>query len=297
MDISRPAIGVKIDNHTAARPQTGLESADIVYEELVEGGITRFLAMYHCGDAGDLGPTRSARAVDPDLLVQYAPVLFAYSGGSPNVMRKVGATPGVIDLQSGINASGYSRRRGRPAPHNLYTSTDRIRSLPRAQGVAGPPRTGLIFDQSLSGEEGVPQGASPPDPAPPPPTGNKVFFSYSGGAAGTTVSYAYDAPSRRYLRSFGGRPHQAASGAPLGAANVLVLKVHVDRRGKSPEILAHGGGEATLLRGGRFVQGQWIRPSLTDQTALFDASGQPMKLAPGNTWIHLLPNDRALTLE
>ncbi len=80
LDVNRPAMAVKIDNHPRARPQTGLETADIVYEELVEGGLTRFMGIYHCGDAADLGPVRSARAVDPDIMTQYAPVLFAYSG-------------------------------------------------------------------------------------------------------------------------------------------------------------------------------------------------------------------------
>ncbi|HYN98635.1 MAG TPA: DUF3048 domain-containing protein, partial [Actinomycetota bacterium] len=124
VDINRPAMAVKIDNHPRARPQTGLETADIVYEELVEGGLTRFLAIYHCGDAADLGPTRSARAVDPDILTQYAPVLLAYSGASPNVLAKVGRTPGVINLMHGSTGPAYSRRGGRPAPHNLYTSTE-----------------------------------------------------------------------------------------------------------------------------------------------------------------------------
>lgn len=298
VDINRPAVGVKIDNHQAARPQTGLELADIVYEELVEGGITRFLAMFHCGDAADLGPTRSARAVDPDLLVQYAPVLFAYSGGSPNVLNKVAATAGVIDLKHGNNSSAYSRGHGRSAPHNLYTSTERIRSLPRAQGVIGPPKTGLVFDRSLATSPASPASPlSPPAgaPAQPAPVGNKVSFSYSG--TGSAVSYAYDPAGQRYLRSFGGQPHNSASGAQLSAVNVVVLKVQVDRRGKSPEILVNGGGEATVLRLGQAIQGRWNRPALTDQTTLVDAAGQPIKLAPGNVWINLVPNDRPVTLE
>jgi hypothetical protein len=301
VDINRPAVGVKIDNHANARPQAGLEAADIVYEELVEGGITRFLAMFHCGDVADLGPTRSARAVDPDLLVQYAPVLFAYSGGSPNVLNKVAATAGVIDLKHGNNSSAYSRGHGRSAPHNLYTSTDRIRSLPRAAGVMGPPKTGLVFDRSLAASPASP----PPSPVappgavatPPPAPGNNVSFSYSGSGGGSLVSYNYDPAGRRYLRSFVGRPHTAASGAQLTAVNVVVLKVIVDRRGKSPEILVNGGGEATVLRLGQAIQGSWNRPGLGDQTKLVDAGDQPIKLAPGSVWIHLLPNDRPVTLE
>lgn len=300
LDINRPAVGVKIDNHARSRPQTGLETADVVYEELVEGGITRFLAMFHCGDAANLGPTRSARAVDPDILVQYAPVLFAYSGASPNVLRKVASTAGVVDLQHGANGAAYSRVRGRPAPHNLYTSTDRIRALPRAQGIMGPPKSGFLFDQALVTAEPAPPPAGAPPAGPPAPTvpvANKVSFSYSGAGGSNVVSYTYDPAGRKYLRSYGGQPHIAASGAQLSAVNVLVLKVNVSRAGSSPEITVTGTGEATVLRGGQVIQGRWIRPGLGDQIALADGSDQPIKLVPGNTWINLLPADRPVTLE
>ena len=292
-------MAVKIDNHPASRPQTGMETADIVYEELVEGGLTRFLAVYHCGDAADLGPTRSARAVDPDILTQYAPVLFAYSGGSPNVTAKVERTAGIINLVHGSNGPAYARRGGRPAPHNLYTSTERIRTRPAAQGVVGPPKTGLVFNPRL-GQEPAPTASpapagSPAAPPPPPgPPGNKVSFSYSGAAV---VSYTYDPASRRYLRSQGGSPHRAASGAQLGGTNVVVLKVPVQRGGSSPEISVVGGGEAIVFRNGQAVQGQWSRPGLSAQTTLVDAAGKPIELAAGNTWINLLPNDRPATLE
>lgn len=294
LDINRPALAVKIDNHPRARPQAGLEGADIVYEELVEGGLTRFMGIFHCGDAGDLGPTRSARAVDPDLLVQYAPVLFAYSGASPNNLRKVASTPGIIDLKQGTNGAAYSRRAGRPAPNNLFTSTPKLRSLPRAAGVMGPPKTGLIFDQALAMPPPVPPASGTPAPAPPGPAGNKVSFAYSPASS---VSYQYDPASRRYLRFQAGAPHKAASGVQLGAVNVIVLKLPVDRTRSSPEIAVAGTGEATVLRGGQAVQGRWVRPSLGEQMTLVDGAGQPIKLAPGNTWINLLPNDRPLTLQ
>lgn len=309
LDINRPAMAVKIDNHPNARPQTGLETADIVYEELVEGGLTRFMAIYHCGDAADLGPTRSARAVDPDILTQYAPVLFAYSGASPNNLAKVARTQGIVNLVHGSNGPAYARRGGRPAPNNLYTSTDKIRARPAAQGVVGPPKTGLVFNPKLgetaspspspspgptatAASPGAPAPAAPPPPAGPP--GNKISFSYSGAAG---VSYTYDPASRRYLRMQAGGPHRAASGQQLGATNVVVMKVAVDRGGSSPEIAVAGRGEAIVLRHGQAIVGQWVRPSLAEQTTLIDGAGQPIELAAGNTWINLLPNDRPYTLE
>jgi len=309
VDITRPAMGAKIDNHPRSRPQAGLETADIVYEELVEGGLTRFMGIYHCGDAADLGPVRSARAVDPDILVQYAPVLFAYSGASPNNLNKVAATAGVINLLHGANGPAYARRGGRGAPHNLYTSTENIRSRPAAQGVKGPPRTGIVFNPKLgevaspspspSPSPTGPATASPGAPAPvaPPPVaapGNKVSFAYSAAAV---VSYTYDPATRRYLRTQGGGPHNAASGAQLSGVNVVVMKVPVSRGGSSPEIAVTGSGEAVVLRYGESIHGKWNRPGLADQTTFVDDAGQPIEFAPGNTWINLLPNDQSFTVE
>ncbi|MEX2587810.1 MAG: DUF3048 domain-containing protein [Actinomycetota bacterium] len=299
LDLDRPALAFKIDNHPRARPPAGLESADIVYEELVEGGLTRFLGINHCGDAEDLGPTRSAREVDPDILVQYSPVLFAHSGASPNNLRKLRATAGIVDVSHGVAGPAYSRRRGRPAPHNLFTSTERLRSLPAAQDVKGPPETGLVFDPDLGKKpEESPSPAESPaagsKPEPAAAAGNSVSFSYSGAAA---VSYTYDPETRRYLRAIGGQPHLAATGEQLSATNVVVMKVAVNRSGSSPHIAVAGSGEAIVLRNGETIRGEWIRPSMTDQTVLVDAARKPIPLAPGNTWINLLPNDRPATVE
>ncbi|MEX2552397.1 MAG: DUF3048 domain-containing protein [Actinomycetota bacterium] len=280
-DLTRPVHAVKIDNHPRARPQVGMPQADVVYEELVEGGLTRFLAVFHCANAPRLGPIRSARLVDPDLLVLYSPVLFGYSGAAPPVLAKVRSTDGVINLVHGGNGAAYQRSGARSAPHNLYTSSDALLARPAAQGVKGPPRTGYIFDPGLLAG---PQG----------PTGSGVDLSYSRGSS---ASYSYDAASKKYLRSQGGGPHNDESGAQLSATNVLVFKVPVQLVGGSPHIGVTGEGEATVLRGGQAVQGRWRRPSLGDQFTLVDASGQPINLAPGNIWINLVPTDRAVTVK
>jgi hypothetical protein len=281
-DITRPVHAVKIDNHPRSRPQTGMQLADVVYEELVEGGLTRFLAVLHCQTAPRLGPIRSARLVDPDLLVLYSPVLFGYSGASPQVLTKVRSTAGVINLEHGANGPAYQRSGGRPAPHNLYTSSDALLARPAAQGVKGPPRTGYTFDPSLLA------GSPAPSPA------ASVDLSYSGRSS---VSYTYDAAAKRYLRSQGGGPHKDDSGAQLSATNVLVFKVPVQVGGGSAHITVTGEGEATVLRGGQAVHGRWRRPSLGDQFTLVDAAGQPINLAPGNIWISLVPSDRAVTVK
>lgn len=278
-DLSRPVHAVKIDNAAKARPQAGMMQADVVYEELVEGGLTRFLVVLHCQTAPRLGPIRSARLVDPDLLIPYAPVLFGYSGAAPPVLAKVRSTPGVVNLVHGGNGPAYRRSGSRPAPHNLYTSSEALMARPAAQGIKGPPTTGFTFDPGLLA------GAS---------GGGGVDLSYSNASS---VSYAYDAGSQKYLRSQGGRPHNDESGAQLSATNVLVFKVPVQIAGGSPNIGVTGEGEATVLRASQAVQGKWRRPSLTDNFTLVDNSGQPIKLAPGNIWINLVPTDRAVTVK
>jgi hypothetical protein len=280
-DITRPVHAVKIDNHPRARPQIGMQQADVVYEELVEGGLTRFLVVFHCQTAPRLGPIRSARLVDPDLLVLYSPVLFGYSGAAPAVLAKVRSTAGVINLVHGANGPAYQRSGARRAPHNLYTSSEALLARPAAQGVKGPPRTGYTFDASLLAGPAASSSQS------------GVDLSYSSGSP---VSYTYDAGSKKYLRSQGGRPHNEESSAQLSATNVLVFKVPVRLVGGSPHIAVTGEGEATILRGGQAVQGRWRRPGLGDQFTLVDASGQPINLAPGNIWINLVPADRAVTV-
>lgn len=279
-DITRPAHAVKIDNAARARPQVGMPQADVVYEELVEGGLTRFLVVLHCQTAPRLGPIRSARLVDPDLLIPYSPVLFGYSGAAPPVLAKVRATPGVINLVHGANGPAYQRSGARRAPHNLYTSSEALLARPAAQGVTGPPSTGYVFDPNLPA-------------APPGPLGRGVDLSYSRASS---ASYDYDPASQRYLRSQGGRPHNDESGAQLSATNVLVFKVPVQIAGGSPHIGVTGEGEATVLRAGQAVQGRWHRPSVNDHFTLVDAAGQPIALAPGNIWINLVPTERAVTV-
>lgn len=295
-DVERPALAVKVDNAVAARPQAGLENADIVYEELAEGGITRFLAVYHCSDAKNLGPVRSARMVDSEILREYEPVLFAYSGANPLVLEKVKSTSGVVDLRHGKYGRAYRRVKGRPGPHDLFTSTEKIREL--SNGTRGAPETGLRFAKEKSPTKPVPNG-SPSQEQPPP--GTSVSFSFAGGAV---VRYAYDAASGAYFRYQGDQPHTADGGSHLSATNVVVLKVRVtgghirDAAGNvSPEISLLGSGPAIVASRGVAKTVKWERKGLSDHLRLVDADGGQVTILPGNTWIHLLPESRTITIE
>ena len=292
-DVEQPVVALKVDNIRTARPHAGLESADIVYEEIVEGGITRFMAVYHCREADEVGPIRSARAVDADILREYVPVLFGYSGGNPGVRAKVGSTEGVVDLAERSNGSLYRKMSGRSAPSNLSTSTGNLRG---ASNVTGAPSIGLVFNPDIA----FPTPDPTASPGAPPPVGRKVTFSYSRT---NPIVYTYDDASNSYLRFHGDTPHKSTSGVQLSARNVVVLKIEVtpgrglDSAGNpSPEINLIGSGKAFVLRGGHFVEGEWKRPSLSARTTITTAEG-PIELLPGNTWIHLLPSERTATVE
>lgn len=295
--VDRPALGVKIDNARPARPQAGLEAADIVYEELAEGGITRFLAMYHCNDADELGPVRSARLVDSDILREYAPVLFAYSGGNPLVKKKVEETDGIVNLRFGARPEGFERKKGRSSPHNLFTSTAKLRALSTELGT---PKSEFVFSAVAQSTVPAATGSSPTGPSPSPPVGTAVSFSYAGSAP---VLYNYDPGTTAYLRTQSDKPHLSATGAQISAINVVVLKVKVvagtirDSAGNfSPEITVVGTGEAVYLSRGIATNGKWSRPNERDRTMFLDSKGLPYRLAPGRTWIHLLPADRPITV-
>src|SRR5438445_1471791 len=118
---NRPALAMKVENLPSARPQTGLSWADIVYEEPVEGSITRFIVVYQCQDASRVEPVRSARLTDPDILVQFGKPLFAYAGGVPKVVTAV-REAGLIDVNFNTPraAADYHRDPNRSAPHDLY---------------------------------------------------------------------------------------------------------------------------------------------------------------------------------
>lgn len=293
-EIARPALAIKIDNAAPARPQAGLENADIVYEEMAEGGITRFLAVYHCSDAPKVGPVRSARLVDADILREYGKVLLGYSGGNSLVLEKIASTASVVDLRHGKYGKAYRRIDGRPGPHDLFTSTGELRALTK---VEGRPKTGLVFG-TRSKEHPGSKGSNGATPS--PSAGATVSFAYAGSIP---VRYTFDRASGSYLRFHGEKPHNSEASGQLRAVNVLVLKVKTrpgqirDSVGNySPEIIVIGKGEGVLLSGGVAGSVVWERESLNENMRLEEASGETVPLVPGNTWIHLLPSDRSYTL-
>ena len=265
----RPALVVKIDNNPAARPQSGLNAADIVFEEIVEVG-TRFAAVFHNASANPVGPIRSGRTQDVDLLGGLQAPLFAWSGGNGGVTRAI-ADSDFIDTYHSAPRGTYRRQGNNGAPHNLYSDTDALWALTTPE--AGRPIP--LFSYLPPGEA----------PAGNPATRAEVRMDSDN------VLWEYDPASNAYWRSTNGRRHDDANdGQQLNAANVVILDTPyrpsvVDRR--SPEAVTIGGGPATVLSGGTVRTGSWLRNTRTDGIALFADDGTAIELLPGRTWVEL----------
>ena len=272
----RPALAVKVENLPAARPQTGLSFADVIYEEPVEAGITRFIVVYQCQDAERIEPVRSARLTDPSILVQYGRPLFGYAGGVQKVINAV-ADAKLIDVNYIKAGTAYHRDDARIAPHNLYTSTRALYQAGHA-GAVLPPAV-FTFDPT------VPSSAS---------SATSVHVPFSGDS---DVFWRWSSGGHQWLRSYGSTPATYSDGSQIGSTNVVIQSVKVvmtditDVNGvHSPEVISTGSGTCYVLRDGGMIKGTWSRPSASDVTVFKDSHGDPIPLAPGRTWVELVPN-------
>ncbi len=277
--LSRPAIDMKIDDDYYARPQSGINQADLVYEEVVEGGITRWLAVFQSHGASTVGPVRSVRQTDAELV---SPIggLFAYSGGIPAFVADVMAT-GVKDVGATTgDPSAYYRDTSRLAPDNLYTSTSSLwQAAP--SGLAPPPP---LFSYRTLGTSFDAAGMT---------TVGSVSIQMSGV---TTVGWQWDPVGKVWDRSEGGRPSVDASGQPIAFTNLIIEYVpyhdtgYVDPAGNPvPDAKTVGTGEALVFSGGEVARATWSKSSARAITRYRQASGQAVELEPGNTWVELLP--------
>lgn len=283
--LKRPVISAKVDNSSEARPQSGLDHADVVFQELIEGGDTRYLAMFQSQDADPLGPIRSVRRTDADIV---APVggLFAYSGGVPPFVDAVRAA-GVVDVGAVSDAAAYNRVSGRPAPHNLYTSTTSLRKA--TPSGTGPPSP--LFDYVSPGGSFSAKGATP---------ASSLVASFGSSSSDT---WSWVASANEWQLTIGGVPQtDQAQNAPVGATNVIVQMVTyhdtstVDAAGNpSPAATVIGTGKAVVLSGAQAVDATWSKPDQHSVTN-YSAGGSGLRLLPGRTWVLLVPVGSQVTV-
>ncbi len=279
--VDRPALAVKIENSIDARPQTGLNAADMVWEEVVEGGITRFVAVYDSQVPPQIGPVRSVRPMDPAIA---GPLhgLFAFSGGQKQYVDAVAAA-GLQVLSQDAGAKGFYRVSVRRAPHNVYATPQTLWNQADSAHRAPPPPQ---FAFAATGQQPTAVTAGTPAAA--------LTLTLSGVSH---PQWTWSQPDGAWLRSEGATPAVEAPGGRLHATNVVVLRVDVvntsavDPAGNPvPETRLIASGQALVATGGHTVSATWSKSAIGSPVVLTGAGGAPVTLAPGNTWVELVPN-------
>jgi len=270
-----PVLAVKIDNIVYARPQTGLNDADIVYVLPVEGGLSRFLAIFSSHIPPVIGPVRSARDDDLQLLRQFGRPAFAWSGAQPQLTRVVERAR-IVDVGADVTG-GYFRSSNRIAPYNLYANTRTL--LAEAKGASKAHDIGFKFG--------------------PPDRGGRRTSSQSVTYPAASFRFTWSARRGRWLVWMDGSRAETTERQQMSAATVVIQHTVVSRShfleyGKPPPYAQTiGHGTAIVLRNGRAYKADWSRPKQDDGTTFTTRSGQPMRFAPGPVWIVLVGNRAA----
>lgn len=268
-EYNRPALVLKIDNHPRARPQVGINQADIVWEELVEGSITRLAATFHEQVPLVVGPVRSARTGDIALISQLNVPLFGASGANSGVLTALADAP-LINVNA-LVAAGYFRASGRSAPHNLFARPYSLYTYGENAGI--PPQ--LMRYREVGAAAAGEQAAG-------------VDIDWGN----TQITYRWNGTG--WQRNQNGTVHVDADGLAVAPPNVIVQITPYGISGadaESPEAITVGSGVAYIYTGGNMIEGTWSRANATDRIEYRDADGAEVLLAPGRTWIAVAPED------
>ena len=280
----RPAMVVKIDNFPGARPQSGLNEADIVYEENVEQ-LTRFAAVFHSNGADPVGPIRSGRTQDVDLLGSLNKPIFVWSGGNARVSAAINSSDLVPVNETKAGKAMFrndDKNVGSTAgPHDLFGNVSALYSF--AAPDAGPPPQQFQY-RKVGSAPGTGEDSD----------GVKVSMDNA------KVRWQWDPASGTYLRFTDEKVHEdRLTNAQLATSNVIVLYVDYipsPADGRSPEAQTEGYGVAWVFTGGKYIQGSWVRADRLQPFTLADTDGNPILLAPGHTFIELARSAKGVNI-
>ena len=277
--LTRSSVACKIDNSDAARPQLGLNRTDVVFDEMVEGGLTRLVGIWQSDLPDAIGPVRSIRPMDPDILSAFGGIV-CYSGGQAvftNMMKNTNVFNASETSEQGNGT--FSRTTSREAPHNVIVNVLKLSS--DHPEIAAPPAQ-FNFAADLATATAAAKGQ--------PVTDFSVYFPAA------LAKWTPSADGKQWLRTQDGKVHtDAADGSQLHATNVVVMQVDVDhsfkdpRYGNVPKDVVIGIGKAYIFTAGKMVEAVWTKPSRQTSISLALADGTPVTLAPGNTWVELQP--------
>jgi hypothetical protein len=272
VEAGKPVLAVKIDNVAAARPQTGLTSADVVYVEPVEGGLSRILAIYSSKIPAKIGPVRSARESDLELLAEYGKVGLAFSGANKGVLAAVSKAP-VVDLSQDRVPSDYHRSSSRAAPHNLYIDP---KALIHGRTLANAHDIGFTFGP-------LPAGGTKT---------SKQKISYQAAS----TSFTWSAKRNGWNVSLDGRSATSTDGGQVTAATVVIQYTKITQSGYhdvlgNPTPYTHtvGSGDALILRNGVKIKAHWSRSAKDKPTTFTTKAGAPVPFATGQVWVVYAP--------
>ncbi len=276
----RPAMAVKIDNYPTARPQSALDKADIVFEEPVEGGITRYVAVFQCQSSSLIGPVRSARNIDIGILGQLGSPLLAHVGGINPVLANINASP-LVNVDIGQSNSLMIHPPGKVSPDADYTSSAIVYGTHPT--MTTPPQP--LFPYSTA----IPAGGTPV---------SSVNIDFSGTS---NVTWKWNPTTNTFQRFYNGTtPDMLADGTQNQTPNVVVQYVQIsygpwyenDLGGLEvqADLYPNASGTAVVYRNGKAFQATWHRGALGSPTQFDNAFGVPIPLEPGTTWVELVPN-------
>ena len=287
-----PSVTCKIDNAPGGRPQFNLNKTDIVFVELVEGGLTRLVATWHSQPVDKVGPVRSVRPMDADIAAPYGGI-FCFSGGVPQFVSLLQQTSMYLadeTSEQSAKPNSFSRTPERSAPHNEVVDMALLQSQHKDLAAPKPMFTMASFIAETESYE--------PSTASSGSSTKDVTVKY----AGATSFWAGDGKGN-LLRTQDGKPHEdGVSKDQIKAKNVVVLEVEIDtsimdpKNGTVPRTIMISSGRAWVFEDGRSIEGTWSKADQSAQIVLLDSKKALIKLAPGNTWVELMPNTAKIAI-
>lgn len=305
-------LGVMIENHLDARPQSGISFADVTYEAVAEGGITRTLNVYYCQDAGIVGPVRSARTYFLDFISEYGDYpLYAHVGGAntpgpADALGQIGdyGWNGYNDLnQFSIGFPTYKRDESRlghevATEHTMYSTTSKLWDVAAKRGLTNKDKDGKQWDTNFTKytfKEDAPLANRPASQ-----TIHIDFWNNSD----YSVDWIYNKDTNTYLRKNGGAAHMDRNtNKQLSAKNVIVLFMRESRANDGYEGNLHmlygtkGSGKAFIFMDGKKISGTWKKADRTSRTILYDSAGSEISFNPGKLWFEIQPTDGEVTVQ
>lgn len=278
--INHYPLGIMIENLVSSRPPAGLSKANLVYEALAEGGITRFLAIYaeQLVDIPEIGPIRSARSYYLDWALEYN-ALYVHIGGSPQSFTEIKQYD-VFDLNQFYNSQYFWRDSERAAPHNLYSSGEKMAFALRDKEAPeqGDYHTWKFKDDPLLADR----------------TTEDKNITIDFSSFNYKVLYKYNRQQNDYQREMAGQPHEDEDGTQIRAKNVVVQKVKTSLADNEQRLSMEtiGEGEALVFMDGQVIEGTWKKTSRTDRTLFYDSQSDEIEFNAGTTWIEIVPIDR-----